>query len=251
MIVHNGANIYLVLGAIRAKIKSQEFLVNKLSIFVNPVYILRRGLLEAIELNSDLVTGDVLDFGCGSKPYETLFKNTQSYIGVEMQFSGHDHSESSIDCFYDGKLLPFRDDSFDTIVSFEVFEHVFNLEYILLDIHRVLRPNGHLLISTPFCWGEHEEPFDFARFTSFGMRSILERSSFRVLSIQKTNDSFLAVSQMLISYIANGLPKGRVLGPFLQLLVIFPLNLLTVFLGKLLPKRFDSFSNLVVFAERI
>lgn len=241
-----------MLSTIRSKIKSQQFLVNKVSIALNPVYILRKGLFDAIEQNSNFVTGDVLDFGCGSKPYKTLFKRAESYIGVDLQTSGHDHSGSLIDVFYDGNLLPFTNDSFDTIISFEVFEHVFNLEYILLEISRVLKPNGHLLLSTPFCWGEHEEPFDFARFTSFGMNSILERSNFKVISTLKTNTSFLAISQMFISYISNFvLPKGRILSKFSQLLVVFPLNVLTIFLGKILPKRNDSYSNLVILAEKI
>jgi SAM-dependent methyltransferase len=128
---------------------------------------------------------------------------------------------------------------------------VFNLEQVLSEISRGLKTDGHILITTPFCWGEHEQPHDFARYTSFGMKSILERSGFRVLSISKTNNSFLAMSQMLISYISNhALPKGRVLGFFSQLVVVFPLSLLTVVLNKVLPQRYESFSNLVVLAEK-
>jgi hypothetical protein len=59
------------------------------------------------------------------------------------------------------------------------------------------------------------------------------------------------MSQMLISYISNhALPKGRVLGFFSQLVVVFPLSLLTVVLNKVLPQRYESFSNLVVLAEK-
>ncbi len=238
-------------AAIKQKAKEQEFLINRLSLIVNPVYILRKGLVKAIERNSNFVTGVVLDFGCGSKPYVALFKSAESYIGVDISSSGHDHSRSLIDVFYDGMNLPFPNSTFDTVVSFEVFEHVFNLEQVLSEISRVLKPDGHILITTPFCWGEHEQPHDFARYTSFGMKSILERSGFRVLSISKTNNSFLAMSQMLISYISNhALPKGRVLGFFSQLVVVFPLSLLTVVLNKVLPQRYESFSNLVVLAEK-
>jgi SAM-dependent methyltransferase len=130
-----------------------------------------------------------------------------------------------IDVIYDGWNLPFLSNSFDTIVSFEVFEHVFNPEQILSEIYRVLKPGGHILITTPFCWGEHEQPYDFIRYTSFGMESILERNEFKVLSITKTNDSFLAIPQMLISYISNHvLPKGKILSIVLQLSVVFPLT---------------------------
>ena len=236
---------------IRSKANEQEFLTNRLSLIINPVYILRKGLVKAIERNKHFVTGDVLDFGCGSKPYRSLFKNAKSYIGVDVLSSGHDHSRSLIDVIFDGTNLPFPNNTFDTVVSFEVFEHVFNSEQILSEISRVLKPEGHILVTTPFCWGEHEQPYDFARYTSFGMRSIMERNGFRVLSISKTNNSFLAISQMLISYISNhALPKGRFLGIISQLLVVFPLSLLTVILSKVLPQRYESFSNLVVLAEK-
>ena len=240
-----------MLDKIRSKVKEQEFLTNRFSLVISPVYIIRRGLVKAIEDKSSFVTGDVLDFGCGSKPYEVLFKFAKSYVGVDVSSSGHDHSRSLIDVIYDGWNLPFQSNSFDTIVSFEVFEHVFNPEQILSEIYRVLKPDRHILITTPFCWGEHEQPYDFARYTSFGMESILERNGFKVLSITKTNDSFLAISQMLISYISNhALPKGKILSIVSQFLVVFPLNLFVVVLGKLLPLRYDSFSNLVVLAKK-
>ena len=226
-------------------------MVKRISIFISPVYILRRGLAEAIEENSIAVTGDVLDFGCGSKPYVSLFKNASSYVGVDLRHSGHDHSLSLIDVFYDGKVLPFSDQCFDSIVSFEVFEHISNLEEVLIELLRVLKPNGFILVSTPFCWGEHEEPFDFIRLTSFGMKSMFERNNLEIMNIQKTNTSFLAVSQLLISYISNFvLPHGRILGIFSQLFIVFPLNVLALFLNAVFPKRYESFSNLVISAQK-
>ena len=227
-------------------------MVKRISIFISPVYILRRGLAEAIEENSIAVTGDVLDFGCGSKPYVSLFKNASSYVGVDLRHSGHDHSRSLIDVFYDGKVLPFSDQCFDSIVSFEVFEHISNLEEVLIELLRVLKPNGFILVSTPFCWGEHEEPFDFIRLTSFGMKSMFERNNLEIMNIQKTNTSFLAVSQLLISYISNFvLPHGRILGIFSQLFIVFPLNVLALFLNAVFPKRYESFSNLVISAQKV
>jgi SAM-dependent methyltransferase len=45
--------------------------------------------------------------------------------------------------------LPFEDDSFDLVVSFETIEHVPNPEGVLAELRRVLRPDGLLVISTP------------------------------------------------------------------------------------------------------
>ena len=54
--------------------------------------------------------------------------------------------------------MPFSDGRFDSVVSFEVLEHVFNLPQILQEINRVTKDSGLFLISVPFAWGEHEAP---------------------------------------------------------------------------------------------
>ena len=69
----------------------------------------------------------MMDFGCGSKPYKSLF-NVNEYVGVDYHGQGHSHVNEQIDVFYDGVLLPFPDNYFDSVFSTEVFEHVFNLE---------------------------------------------------------------------------------------------------------------------------
>jgi len=90
-----------------------------------------------------------LDIGCGSKPYESLFKNVTNYIGVDIESSGHDHTDSKVDLYYDGKKLPFDDNYFDCVVSFEVLEHVFNIEELLSEIKRVMKKGGYGIFLVP------------------------------------------------------------------------------------------------------
>ena len=183
--------------------------------------------------------------------FESLFVNAKSYVGVDIELSGHNHKDSKVDYFYDGKKLPFNDASFDAIVCFEVLEHVFNIEEVLAEIYRVLKPNGQLLISIPFAWDEHEIPYDFARYTSFGITHILNINNFDVVKLIKTTTYILAVFQMLIAYLYQyALPKGRLTGRISQLLVIFPLNILALVFNTLLPKRYEYFCNNVVLATK-
>ena len=77
--------------------QKQIFLPNILSIIFNPVYIQRRLLKEKIKKYASMITGDVLDFGCGSKPYKSFFTHANSYSVSDILVSGHDHNDSEID----------------------------------------------------------------------------------------------------------------------------------------------------------
>lgn len=233
------------------RLRREAFLTTPLSIITNPVYIIRNGLFKSISQVAPTLQGDILDFGCGSKPYESLFKQAESYIGVDIEISGHNHKDSKVDIFYDGKTLPFGDKSFDAVVCFEVFEHVFNIEELLTEICRVLKPGGKLLISIPFAWGEHEIPYDFARYTSFGITHILHKNGFEVIELKKTTTYFLALSQMFITYLYQFvLPKGRILGRLGQILVVCPTTIILLLLNMILPKRYEFFCNSLVLSKK-
>ncbi|MBK8311763.1 MAG: class I SAM-dependent methyltransferase [Chitinophagaceae bacterium] len=109
--------------------------------------------------------------GCGSKPYKSLF-NVNEYVGVDYHGQGHSHENEQIDVFYDGVLLPFPDNYFDSVFSTEVFEHVFNLEEMILEIKRVMKPGAKILVTCPFAIPEHEQPNDYARYSSFGLKHL-------------------------------------------------------------------------------
>lgn len=238
-----------VFQAFIKRLKKEEFQPTWLSIIVNPVYIIRRDLYKTLVKLAPKISGDILDFGCGSKPYKGMFQKASSYIGVDIEQSGHDHKNSNIDVYYDGKQLPFDDASFDAVVCFETLEHVFNVDEVLKEIKRILKPNGKLLISIPFAYGEHEEPYDFARYTSFGIKHILSSHNLTIEKDIKTTNFILSIFQLFIVYLVRHIfPTKKVPGFFAQLFFIFPLNLFALILNLLLPKRVDYFSNIVILA---
>jgi SAM-dependent methyltransferase len=214
-------------------------------------YIIKRELYRTIRIFAPEISGSVLDFGCGSKPYETLFCQATNYIGVDIEVTGHDHASSRIDVYYDGNRLPFADNEFDGVVSFEVFEHVFNLPVVLQEINRVTKNSGHLLISIPFAWMEHEQPFDFARYTTFGISHLLVEAGYDILAIRKTTTYLLGVFQLLIAYLAQVTPQTGILRHVRQVCLIFPFTLAAYALNALLPKRYECFCNCVVLAKKV
>ena len=70
----------------------------------------------------------------------------------------------------DAHHLPFRDDAFDRVFAFNVFEHLRDPKAAALEIFRVLKPGGMAMIHTAFLQALHEEPLHFYNATEYGVR---------------------------------------------------------------------------------
>jgi SAM-dependent methyltransferase len=132
------------------------------------------GVLDGtVERLAAELSGSVLDFGCGDRPHRHLFPDS---VGADLP--GNPLAE--IEIRPDG-TLPVPDDSFDSVLSIEVLEHVEDPQTYLSECFRVLRPGGRLLLTTPFAFVWHPDPVDYRRWTSQGLRHELARHGFEVL----------------------------------------------------------------------
>ena len=216
-----------------------------------PAYLTRRRLLEGIRSQADKMYDDMLDFGCGSKPYKNIFVNVKKYTGLDFENPGHSHINEQIDVFYDGKSIPFPDETFDSAFSSEVFEHVFNLEQMVPEINRVMKRGGTLLITCPFAICEHETPNDYARYSSFGIRYLLEKNGFEIIMQEKLGSSIEVMTSFFIIYLEfhvfNHLLKIPLLGKAFRFLTYSFCNLQALFFGKFMPRGKELYlNNLVV-----
>ncbi len=230
--------------------RQQNFQPWVLSIFFHPFFFIRRDLSRNIRLLTPLLSGRLIDFGCGRKPFEKLFQVSE-YIGLDIEETGHDHRHSKVDIYYDGKHIPFPDQSFDALFSSEVLEHVFNVEQIIAEWHRVLKPGGRCLVTIPFCWNEHEVPYDFARYTSFAVKDLFERNGFRIVVLKKSGHFARVVFQLWALYFYELFKKWRLAGYLLSLIFIIPINVLGSILLLILPKDESLYFNNIVVVEKI
>lgn len=229
---------------------SQQFQPTLAGIFLNPFYFLRKGLLKGIKKNKKYIKGIVLDFGCGSKPYKNLF-NFEKYIGLDIGESGHNHYQEEIDLFYDGKKIPFGDKYFDSIFSSEVLEHIFNLNEIFIELNRVLKTKGYFLFTIPFAWDEHEIPYDFARYTSYGINFILKKYGFNIIKLEKSTNYVETVFQICAAYICQYiLPKNKYINFLLTIFLIAPINLLGLLFSLILPKSYSYYNNIIIVSQK-
>ena len=239
-----------MLTKIREAIAKQKFHPGPLGMLVNPFYFARKGLLECIAPLAPQVAGQVLDVGCGSKPYRALFE-CESYVGMDMHNPGHDHAKEDIDVFYDGNAFPFPAEAFDSVVCFQVLEHVFDPDMLLREIVRVLRPDGVLLLTVPFVWDEHEQPNDFARYSSFGILHLLQRHGFTVVQASKSCADVRALAQMVNAYLFKVTGAQRsVLHAAATAALTAPVTLAGAAAQRLFPRNLDFYLDNVVLARK-
>lgn len=94
-------------------------------------------------------------------------------------------------------LSAYNGDSFDFVVLDEILEHVERPWEAVKEVHRILKPGGCLITSSPFMIAEHKVPRDYWRFTKDGLRVLLEPFS-RV-------DVFSWGNAPSVAYLMNGM----------------------------------------------
>jgi SAM-dependent methyltransferase len=235
--------------ALKAYYRSQQFDPGLGGIFLNPFFLARRCLWRAVRAQAPALKGRLLDVGCGSKPYRGLF-DVSEYIGMDIDTDAT-RRRGLADVFYDGHRFPFDDASFDAVLCNQVLEHVFEPDAFVAEIRRVLRPGGRLLLTVPFVWDEHEQPWDYARYSSFGLRALLERHGLAVRQQHKLLDDASLLFQLANAYLFK-LTHGRrpLVNALLAAALHAPVTLLGLLAGRLLPRNPDLFLDQIVIAER-
>jgi SAM-dependent methyltransferase len=226
----------------------EQFKPGFLGLFVNPFYFARKGLYQNIYALSFYIKGKTLDVGCGQKPYKELFQNTE-YIGLEIDAAQNNHQKKA-DYYYDGQKFPFQDNIFDSVLINQVFEHVFNPDEFLKEVNRVLKKEGTLLMTVPFVWDEHEQPFDYARYSSFGLAHLLNLHGFEILEHRKSMDDVRVIFQLISGYIFKKVAtKNQSINLITTLILISPFNIVGEVFGWIFPKNSDLYLDNIIVAK--
>lgn len=173
---------------------------------------------------------------------------------MDIEDSGRPISMKKPDYFYDGKKLPFDDNTYDCVLCTQVLEHVPYPQLILAEISRVLKPGGHAILSLPFVWEEHEAPYDFFQFTQFGIKRILKDTNLEVDIMIKDSGVFKTLAMIFNTYLCNDfIPRIPIRGLYLicSVVICFPVQIVALILDKLLPDQRRIYLNLVIRAKKV
>jgi SAM-dependent methyltransferase len=124
--------------------------------------------------------GRLLDLGCGNMPYRTVIsKVVDQYdsLDINSEISNLTYNVSAEEM----SIVP--DNLFDTVISFEVLEHLPHPQIALKEIYRVLKPEGVLILTVPHLSRLHDIPHDYYRFTKYGLLILLKDSGYTSIKV--------------------------------------------------------------------
>lgn len=185
--------------------------------------------------------GLVLNVGAGVKRLPMVCS-----VNLDIELFGN------VDVVADGQEAPFADGSFDAVILEYVIEHVLDSSRITSEIHRILKPGGHVYATVPFMQAYHGNPDDYHRFTETGLRELWR--DFECIECGPFGGPSSALVCVMKEYLAVllSLNSKTVYSVLSQVLIIpfFPLKYLDVVLARTRNAHNVAFSLVYVGKKR-
>ena len=135
-------------------------------------------IIAALEHVRVHARGELLDIGCGSKPFAPVFAGRVTrYWGSDLassRYLGQEHP----DAFATAEQQPFRAGTFDTVLGLSMLTYLPEPGRMVAEAYRVLKPGGMLILEFTQMVPLHDEPWDFFRFTRYGAEHLLREAGF-------------------------------------------------------------------------
>jgi SAM-dependent methyltransferase len=176
--------------------------------FVDEFYIRQTSLLKA--------GSRVLDVGGKRFPRRGRFRIEQYDVHVHYANLSTEHRP---DVQTDAAKLPFRNESFDAVICAEMLEHVPDPVTVMREAYRVLKGRGVLLITVPFLFPIHADPYDYCRYTDYYWKENLQRIGFTDVAVEPQGLFWSVAVEMARAWCYERVRQGRLQSAVIQRLV--------------------------------
>lgn len=173
----------------------------------------------------------VLDAGSGLQPYLQLFNHTR-YESADFEKLDIEYKKTTYVC--DLRNIPVEDCRYDFIIFNQVMEHLPEPGIVLKELYRVLKQGGKLFYSGPLFYEEHQQPYDFYRFTQFGIRFLFTQQGFNINRIEWMEGYFGTVGYQLEKMAAYLPGTQKELGGSVSAFMLVPFLILVKFISRIL-----------------
>lgn len=153
--------------------------------------------------------GTVIDIGAADRWVASCLPADTHYYALDYPATSERFYGSKPDIFGDAACLPIADDSVDNIVCLQVVEHLRDPTGSLREMQRVLKPGGRAWLSIPFVYPIHNEPYDFQRYTEYGLRREAADAGFEWMGLERSHHAIHASAYVLCLSIAGGVDSRR------------------------------------------
>lgn len=181
----------------RATLPVEEFMVP----------LLEDAILEVLAQVPSGAATTVLDLGCGGQPFRPFFEaRGNRYVSSDASDpTGIVDHIAEIDRELPAALLDAG--PFDFVLCTEVLEHVLDWDPTFANLARLTAPGGRVLLTTPFVYILHEQPYDFWRATPHAITALAERHGFAVVSVEGRGNTWDVTGTVLGAAVGSARPR--------------------------------------------
>jgi SAM-dependent methyltransferase len=208
-------------------------------------------VIDGLRTLAPYAHGDMLDIGCGSRPFEDIVRGrVRSIVGTDLPDSRYT-AGARVDVYARAEALPFRDGSFDTVQALSVLTYLREPGRLTREASRVLRPGGVLILEATQMAPLHDAPHDYFRFTRFGAEALLNDARLDMVACVPLGGLWARVGLSLIAAL-NRLNHGplRVLTEIPVRLLYIVIQVTCELMDRLFFTRGEHLSHLCVGRKR-
>ena len=141
-------------------------------------------LNACLEMLAAHACGHLADFGCGKVPLYGYYRDLVSDVTC-IDWPASLHESGHVDVFADlNEPTSIAENSFDTILSSSVLEHIWKHDVFWDEMARTLKSGGKIILNVPFLYWIHEAPHDYFRWTRYALAKACEERNLRIVHLE-------------------------------------------------------------------
>jgi SAM-dependent methyltransferase len=161
------------------------------------VPLLRDAIVDALARHAPPTGSEALDAGCGGQPFRAAIERAMlRYHSLDVQQNAAGTVEF-IGALDDDLPAAIPREAYALVLCTEVLEHVARWDRAFANIASLLVRGGRAIVTAPFVYPLHEEPYDFWRPTPHGLREAAAAHGLRAIDEQRLGDSWDVLGTVL------------------------------------------------------